>query len=87
MKHPSISGLFKNLLLMGLKSEQETVKIVAGQFKLDIQFLKVFIDLANQQLKPKSDAEHTKYDKMLYREFKHLKKFELIHKSSVAYLP
>jgi len=86
-KHPSIGGQFKNLLLMALKSEQETVKIVAGQFKLDIQFLKVFIDLVNQQLKPKSDAEHTKYDKMLYREFKHLKKFELIHKSSVAYLP
>lgn len=86
-KHPSISGQFKNLLLMALKSEQETVKIVSGQFKLDIQFLKVFIDLANQQLKPKSDTEHTKYDKMLYREFKRLKKFELIHKLSVSYLP
>lgn len=86
-KHASISGQFKNLLLMALKSEQETVKIVSGQFKLDIHFLKVFIDLANQQLKPKSDAEHTKYDKMLYREFKRLKKFELIHKLSVSYLP
>lgn len=86
-KHPSISGQFKNLLLMALKNEQEIVKIVAGQFKLDIQFLKVFINLANEQLKPKSDAEHTKYDKMLYREFKRLKKFELIHKSSVAYMP
>lgn len=87
VKHPSISGQFKNLLFMVLKSEQETVKIVSNQFKLDIQFLKVFIDLANKHLKSKTDAEHTKNDKMLYREFKRLKKFELIHKSSVSYLP
>ena len=48
VKHPSISGQFKNLLFMVLKSEQETVKIVSNQFKLDIQFLKVLIDLANK---------------------------------------
>lgn len=87
IKHPSISGQFKNLLLEVLKNEQETVKIISNKFKLDIKFLKVFIDLANKHLKPKTDAEHTKYDKMLYREFKRLKKFELIHKSSVSYLP
>lgn len=87
LKHPSISSQFRKLLFQALIKEQENIKIISGLFKLDIKFIKVFIDLVNIKLNPKTDAENTKYDKMLYREFKRLKKFELIHKRSVSYLP
>lgn len=86
-KHPSISARFRNILLATIRIESESVQIVAGKFKLDIHFLQTLIKIAEKEFKAKTDAEAVQYDKMLYKEFKRLKRHELIHKQSVSYLP
>lgn len=87
IKHSSISVQFRTYFIEVLKKEQENIKVVSNKFKLNVKFLKSFIEFFENKVNIKTDAENGKYDKILYREFKRLKKFELIHKDSVSYLP
>ncbi|MDD4855407.1 MAG: hypothetical protein PHQ22_10135 [Sulfuricurvum sp.] len=86
-KHSSISAQFRNILLASLRMESDSVPVVTGLFKLNIQFLQTLIRVATKDLKAKTDAESVQHDKMLYKEFKRLKRYQLIHKQSVSYLP
>ena len=76
-KHSSIDAKFRKELELFINQNLTSIKVIAKKFKFDVEFYRLFI---NQVLKdqPGSAVDENRY----YKNFKRLKKFQLIHKTS-----
>ncbi|MEA2019276.1 MAG: tyrosine-type recombinase/integrase [Campylobacterota bacterium] len=76
-RHSSIDAKFRKELLSVLKLNNDKIKIIKNKFKLDVEFYKLFVE---SQLN--GDIGNSKNENRYYKNFKRLKKFNLVHKSS-----
>lgn len=76
-KHSSIDAKFRNELIEFIKKNVNTMIVISKKFKFDIHFYRLFVE---DKLKDESGSiiDEDRY----YKNFKRLKKFSLIHKSS-----
>lgn len=76
-KHSSIDAKFRNELIEFIKKNGDSLAIISKKFKFDINFYQLFV---KDKLQDKSGSaiDEDRY----YKNFKRLKKFSLIHKSS-----
>jgi len=76
-QHSSIDAKFRNELIEFLKKNGDYLTIISKKFKFDINFYQLFV---KDKLQDKSGSvvDEDRY----YKNFKRLKKFDLIHKSS-----
>lgn len=76
-QHISIDAKFRNELIEFIKKHIDTLTIISKKFKFDIDFYQLFV---KDKLKDESGSaiDEDRY----YKNFKRLKKFSLIHKSS-----
>lgn len=76
-QHPSIDARFRNELVTFISNNSSSMKVIAKKYKFDIDFYKLFIkEVLNDH--PGTSIDESRY----YKNFKRLKKFKLIHKSS-----